>query len=90
MYIFFLARINHDCAPNCRKYFSVDQSPDGGNRIIMVVKASRDILAGEELNISYTPPMLNTPVRQMILTQTKVKDLKFNIYIRYSIQVQAE
>ena len=43
----------------------------------MVVKASRDILAGEELNISYTPPMLNTPVRQMILTQTKVNECLF-------------
>ena len=72
--LLILARINHDCTPNCRKYFSVDQSTDGGNRITMVVKASRDISAGEELNISYTPPMLNTQVRQMILTQTKVND----------------
>ena len=76
-YYFFRdpARINHDCAPNCRKYFSADQSSDGESRILMVVKASRDIQAGEELNISYTPPMLNTPVRQMILTQTKVSDI---------------
>ena len=52
----------------------------------MIVKASRDISAGEELNISYTPPMLNTPVRQMILTQTKVKDLKY-ISLTFSLDI---
>ena len=38
----------------------------------MIVKAARDIEPGEELTISYTPPLFNTTVRQVILTQTKV------------------
>ena len=45
----------------------------------MIVKAARDIEPGEELTISYTPPLFNTTVRQVILTQTKVSgnDLTF-------------
>ena len=73
-YIFnLLARINHDCVPNCRKYFSVDKSPGADGKITLVVKASRNIEPGEELTISYTPPLFNTSVRQSILKQTKVK-----------------
>ena len=75
----FIARINHDCSPNCRKFFSSDKSQGGEGYITMIVKAARDIEPGEELTISYTPPLFNTTVRQVILTQTKVSgnDLTF-------------
>ena len=69
---FFIARINHDCSPNCRKFFSSDKAQGGEGYITMIVKAARDIEPGEELTISYTPPLFNTAVRQVILTQTKV------------------
>jgi len=66
-----ISRINHDCSPNCRKFFSSDKSQGGEGYITMIVKAARDIEPGEELTISYTPPLFNTTVRQVILTQTK-------------------
>ena len=32
----------------------------------MVVVASRDIAPGEEVTLSYTPPLTSTPVRQVL------------------------
>ena len=87
-YLFVAARINHDCLPNCRKYFAVDKSQGGNGRITMVVKASRNIQAGEELTICYTPPIFSTTVRQMILTQTKVSmQKKLNRYQIFTYQI---
>ena len=77
--LFFIARINHDCSPNCRKFFSSDKSQGGEGYITMIVKAARDIEPGEELTISYTPPLFNTTVRQVILTQTKVSGDELDI-----------
>ena len=48
---------------------------------MMVVKALRNVEAGEELTISYTPPIFNTSVRQMILSQTKVKLSRRDIFL---------
>ena len=77
--LFFTARINHDCSPNCRKFFSSDKSQGGKGYITMIVKAARYIEPGEELTISYTPPLFNTTVRQVILTQTKVSGDELDI-----------
>jgi hypothetical protein len=52
-----IARINHDCVPNSRKYFTADRR--------MIVVAARDIYPGEEVTLSYTPPLTSTPVRQV-------------------------
>ena len=52
-----IARINHDCVPNARKFFDSDMR--------MVVVASRDLQPGEEVTLSYTPPLTSTPVRQV-------------------------
>jgi hypothetical protein len=59
-----IARINHDCVPNARKFFDADKT--------MVVVASRDIAAGEEVTLSYTPPLTSTPVRQVKIIQSTV------------------
>lgn len=58
-----ISYFNHDCAPNCRKFF------DSQRR--MSVVAATDIEAGQELFLSYIPPLLSTPMRQAILQQTK-------------------
>ena len=49
--------INHDCVPNCRKYFDAQRT--------MHVIAATDINAKDELLISYTSPLLSTPMRQV-------------------------
>lgn len=58
-----IALINHDCAPNCRKYFDAQRK--------MHVVSCNSIKVGQELYLSYTNPLLSTPVRQAILSQTK-------------------
>ena len=52
-----IARINHDCIPNARRFFDSEYR--------MVVVSSRDIYPGEEVTLSYTPPLTSTPVRQV-------------------------
>ncbi|PKS11005.1 hypothetical protein jhhlp_002764 [Lomentospora prolificans] len=55
-----IARINHDCDPNCYVRFS-------RNRLRMEVIAYRDIEAGEELSVAYTPLNIQTEARQKAL-----------------------
>ena len=52
-----ISYINHSCSPNARKYF------DSSKR--MHVVAARDIAGGEEVCLSYTPPLMATAVRQV-------------------------
>ena len=52
-----VARINHSCSPNCRKFFDSD--------LRMHVLAARDIDAGQEITLSYTHALVSTPLRQV-------------------------
>jgi hypothetical protein len=52
-----IAIINHDCAPNCRKFFDAQRN--------MHVVACKNLQPGEEISLSYTNPLLSTPLRQV-------------------------
>ncbi|CAI4213465.1 unnamed protein product [Parascedosporium putredinis] len=52
-----IARINHDCRPSCHVRYS-------RHELRMEVFAYRDIKAGEELSVAYTPLNLPTKARQ--------------------------
>jgi len=64
-----ISRINHSCIPNLRHYSSVESGDK--KDVGMTIKAARDILPGEQIFVSYTPPFLCTQLRRMILKQTK-------------------
>ena len=49
--------INHDCAPNCRKFFDAQRS--------MHVLSSNEIQSNQEFSLSYTNPLFSTPMRQV-------------------------
>lgn len=59
-----IAHINHDCIPNCFKFFDENNN--------MCVMSAQDLEPGDELTLSYTPPLMSTPLRQVILQQTKL------------------
>ncbi|XP_059085622.1 SET domain-containing protein SmydA-8-like isoform X2 [Tigriopus californicus] len=59
-----IAHINHDCVPNCFKFFDENNN--------MCVMSAQDLQPGDELTLSYTPPLMSTPLRQVILQQTKL------------------
>jgi SET and MYND domain-containing protein len=52
------AMINHSCDPNAHVFFEGDQ---------LRVRSLKDIAAGEEITISYVPPMLNVANRKILL-----------------------
>ena len=52
-----VAYINHDCVPNCRKYFDSQRT--------MHIIAATDIEKVDELTLSYTSPLLSTSMRQV-------------------------
>ena len=58
-----VALINHDCAPNCRKFFDAHRN--------MHVMTCSEVENQDELSLSYTNPLYSTPMRQAILHQTK-------------------
>jgi len=58
-----VAYLNHDCVPNCRKYFDSQRT--------MHVLAATTIEEGHEMFLSYVSPLFSTPMRQAILLQTK-------------------
>ena len=55
--------LNHSCLANCRLIFRADSS--------LQVRASREIKAGQEVNISYTPPFFSVIARNNILHRGK-------------------
>jgi len=57
--------INHNCDPNARIVFIDDNPPR------IKVKSKRTIRKGEEISISYCPPMLNTRERREKLLKSK-------------------
>ncbi len=61
-----VSRVNHSCLPNCYRRFASDADQEFGTR--MVVFAARDIAAGEEITVCYTPTLLSTPQRQATFT----------------------
>jgi hypothetical protein len=52
-----VSMINHDCAPNCRKFFDAQRK--------MHVVACTNLQPGQELSLSYTNPLLSTPLRRV-------------------------
>ena len=63
------AMINHNCAPNCRKYFDAQRT--------MHVITCCDIEAGQELSVSYTNPLLCTPMRRVCILKLMTRVLIF-------------
>ncbi|KAH6682993.1 hypothetical protein B0J14DRAFT_694421 [Halenospora varia] len=57
-----IARINHDCTPNCGNYWSEKT----GRRIIYT---NREVKEGEEITVSYIPLLLKTVKRRERLGQ---------------------
>lgn len=53
---------NHQCHPNCIKFFPNPQSPD--DQVASQVRTTRPIKAGEELTISYIEPCEQTRARR--------------------------
>ena len=49
--------MNHDCVPNCRKYFDSQRT--------MHVLAATTIEEGHEMFLSYVSPLFSTPMRQV-------------------------
>lgn len=62
----FAARLNHSCAPNC--VLSFEGTPADGPRLL--VRAVRDVAAGEELTHSYVDLCTTTPERRAQLQAT--------------------
>ena len=55
--------LNHSCLPNCRLIFRADSC--------LQVRASTEIKAGQQVNISYTPPFFSVIARNNILHRGK-------------------
>lgn len=55
--------MNHACCPNTTRIFDEDYR--------MIVKASNEILPGQEITSSYSPLLLGTPARRVFLAQSK-------------------
>ena len=49
-----------------RRFYNIGPRKFFDSSMRMVVVASRDIAPGEEVTLSYTPPLTSTPVRQVL------------------------
>lgn len=78
--------INHSCSPNCTKYFVLSNSNSISNlenvnnsmKPKLVIRATKDIVIGEEITYSYIPLYQSTKSRKRILFDTYGFDCNCN------------